>query len=438
MVEFAILFNLRIILYDFSGGQMRFKKSVKILPGVRVNFSKSGISTTLGVKGFSVNIGETGTYLNTGIPGTGLYDRIKIGDNASHNSMSSTFSNRAAKQFQKELEKKQKEINRLNQLQQAELEVLTYENYVSRLLSIHKECAESLNWQEIAQRQAPVEVKPNGPPAPKVVKAVHENELYYQNLINGYKPNFLAKLLKIDQKKYKEWNLLLVAGRRKDEERTSFLETKAKTEYIKALDDYSVACEETKREYESALDAHNSFIALANRITANDTDAFAIVLESLDPFQEISEFGSEIDCTIISSKEAKVVITVHDDEVIPKQIKSLMKSGKLSLKDMPIGKFNEIYQDYVCSAALRIARDSFAILPFDRVIVTAIGQYLDKSTGHEEEGPILSVLFDRQTLGTLNFEALDPSDSMSNFKCNMTFKKAQGMSGTDELDFGDE
>ena len=57
---------------------LRYRKSLKLLPGVRVNLSKSGISTTIGPKGASVNIGKKGTYLNTGVPGTGLYDRTKI------------------------------------------------------------------------------------------------------------------------------------------------------------------------------------------------------------------------------------------------------------------------------------------------------------------------------------------------------------------------
>lgn len=58
---------------------MRFRRRVKLFPGVNINFSKSGISTTIGVRGASINIGKQGTYLNTGIPGTGIYDRQKIG-----------------------------------------------------------------------------------------------------------------------------------------------------------------------------------------------------------------------------------------------------------------------------------------------------------------------------------------------------------------------
>jgi hypothetical protein len=57
---------------------IRYRKRVQLFPGVTLNLSKSGISTTIGVKGASVNFNRTGTYLNTGIPGTGIYSRQKI------------------------------------------------------------------------------------------------------------------------------------------------------------------------------------------------------------------------------------------------------------------------------------------------------------------------------------------------------------------------
>jgi len=58
---------------------MKFRKRITIAPGVRLNLSKRGVSTTIGPRGLNVNMGRRGTYLNTGIPGTGLYDRQRIG-----------------------------------------------------------------------------------------------------------------------------------------------------------------------------------------------------------------------------------------------------------------------------------------------------------------------------------------------------------------------
>ncbi len=50
------------------------------MPGVHINLSKSGISSTIGPRGANINVGQRGTYLNTGIPGTGLSQRTKIGN----------------------------------------------------------------------------------------------------------------------------------------------------------------------------------------------------------------------------------------------------------------------------------------------------------------------------------------------------------------------
>lgn len=55
-----------------------FRKRIKIIPGVSLNFSKGGISTSIGVRGASVTLGKNGAYLNTGIPGSGFYNRQKL------------------------------------------------------------------------------------------------------------------------------------------------------------------------------------------------------------------------------------------------------------------------------------------------------------------------------------------------------------------------
>lgn len=56
----------------------RFRRSLRLLPGVRINFGKRGISATVGVRGAGVTIGSRGTYLNVGLPGTGISYRTRI------------------------------------------------------------------------------------------------------------------------------------------------------------------------------------------------------------------------------------------------------------------------------------------------------------------------------------------------------------------------
>lgn len=51
---------------------MRFRKSVKIMPGVRLNLSKSGVSASIGGRGATVNISTRGLRSTLSVPGTGL------------------------------------------------------------------------------------------------------------------------------------------------------------------------------------------------------------------------------------------------------------------------------------------------------------------------------------------------------------------------------
>ena len=43
---------------------IRFRKSIKIAPGVRVNLGKKGASVSVGARGASVNIGKRGTHIH--------------------------------------------------------------------------------------------------------------------------------------------------------------------------------------------------------------------------------------------------------------------------------------------------------------------------------------------------------------------------------------
>jgi AAA+ superfamily predicted ATPase len=70
-----------------------FRRRIKILPGVHLNVSKKGVSTTFGVRGASITTGRNGTYLNTGIPGTGMYNRQKIGGKSGNTNNYTQFNN---------------------------------------------------------------------------------------------------------------------------------------------------------------------------------------------------------------------------------------------------------------------------------------------------------------------------------------------------------
>ena len=57
---------------------MRFRKSVSITKGVKLNLSKTGASVTVGKGPVSLNLGTKGAFVNWSVPGTGVYDRVRI------------------------------------------------------------------------------------------------------------------------------------------------------------------------------------------------------------------------------------------------------------------------------------------------------------------------------------------------------------------------
>lgn len=63
---------------------LRFRKRIKIAPGIHINLSGSGISFNLGIPGLNVNLGSRSS-VNLGIPGTGISYRHSLNDKRDSN-----------------------------------------------------------------------------------------------------------------------------------------------------------------------------------------------------------------------------------------------------------------------------------------------------------------------------------------------------------------
>lgn len=300
---------------------------------------------------------------------------------------------RDAKRRQRELEKQQKQYEKMQELEQAAYEVEVYENHIDIIQSIHKECSVPIDWKKLAAS-----------PKPKKPEKLKEHEKSARSVLENYKPGFLDKIFKKGEKKRIDLEKNVSKAIEEDE-----------TEYKSNVD-----------EWKSALNDWDESVKLAQSILSGDEKAKIAAIENLDPFSEISNLGSSLIVSVEESGVVEATIHVHGNDIVPNEVKGLLKSGKLSVKKMPEGKFNEIYQDYVCSCALRVANELFSAIPDDLVIVTAVDELLNTKTGHLEESPILSVCISRSTLQSLNMDAIDPSDSMGNFIHNMSFKKTKG------------
>ncbi len=295
---------------------------------------------------------------------------------------------RDAKRRQRELERQEAHYAKMQDLEQAAYEVDVYENHLDVIQSIHKECSPPIDWNQIFLSERPQEPQ-----------KTNNNEAKAQSLLYSYKPGLIDRLFKREQKKRQILSKKLVEAIKSDE-----------LEYSDKISNWK----KKNQEWDES-------VTMAASLLDGKAETKIEAINDLQPFSEIANLGSSLSVTVHDNGILEATINVHASE-----IKSLLKSGKLSIKKMPKGKFNEIYQDYVCSCILRIANELFAALPDNLVLVTALDELLNTQTGHLEESPILSVALSRSTLAHLNLEAIDPSDSMSNFKHNMLFKKTQG------------
>jgi len=61
-------------------GSLRFRRSLKIAPGVRLNVTKTGFGVTAGPRGAHYSVNSSGTRTRSiGLPGTGLYYQDRLG-----------------------------------------------------------------------------------------------------------------------------------------------------------------------------------------------------------------------------------------------------------------------------------------------------------------------------------------------------------------------
>lgn len=280
---------------------------------------------------------------------------------------------REAKRRQKELEQRLKEQAKLSALEQARLEVEAHENALEVLLSVHKEQHTPMDWSRFASSFPPHE-------PPRIAR--HE----------------LAALLK---------HTVSEAFQFADE-------GDAALAAARSLDDreYQAARAEYEREF-----AHwEGLNSLARRVLAGEARAYTQAVSEFPNLAEISNLGTAIHMTVHDAKLVECVLKVNGRDLIPSETKSLTAAGKVAIKPMPKARFHEIYQDYVCGCILRLAREIFALLPVEMVLLTATVDGIDSRTGHAAVLSVLSMAAPRALIEQLDFERLNPSDALANFQ----------------------
>lgn len=281
----------------------------------------------------------------------------------------------------------------MQELEAAAHEVELYESHIEQITSVHHDCSARIDWTALRNRPEPIDP----------IRLAH-HETAARKRRDEYRPGLFDKLFRRVEKRRQKLERAVAEASQLDEK-----------EYHTALESHGAAhaeWQETK--------------ALAERILFGEPEAFADAIEALAPFEELSALKSRVTLRFTHDWRVEAVLHIQGEDVVPTEVRSLLKSGKLSVKKMPQGQFYELYQDYVAGAVLRVARELFAILPLRAATIHVQSRMLNSSTGYLEDQTILSVLIPRATLEMLNFNALDPSDGLKNFRHQVDFKRTRG------------
>ncbi len=321
---------------------------------------------------------------------------------------------RARAQRERQHLRQYRENVKRHELASAATQARSYQAYVDALTSVHRETTtDVMDWEAIAAgADAPQ------PPTAPVRTSAHEDAALES--FRSYTPGLLDRML----------------GR--TERRRAALEgavAEAAARDTGAFEEATEAHGQALREHAKELEEAAQERSLAGRVLAGDLASMEEVMNRLEPFVDLADFGSAVNLSLsrpddlsegAESVQITATIKVLGKEAIPAESMTLLKSGKLSVKTLSPSTFNAIHQDYVCGAVLRVANELLSLLPVPSVIVTATDEMLNASTGHIDDTAILSVYAPRRTMEKLSLAALDPSDSLSNFLHRMVFRKTAG------------
>lgn len=305
----------------------------------------------------------------------------------------------AMRAAERDAERRRKQYAKAQMIEEASDAVSDWQSAVHELVSLHTDPADEIDW-----------LREVGKPEPREPARSGAQEANARARLDDFKPHFWDFLFGGSDKRLQKLNDAVHSGREQDDE-----------DYRRAIGDYRTQLADWKTDTD-----------LARRLLAGEVQARKDVIAEMQSLSDQGLIGTRISFRI-SDEFLHAVPHVHGDEIVPNVRRKQLQSGRLSESKMPVGEFNELYQDYVCSAALRVAGDMFALLPLDEVYVTCVATMLNTKTGHQEDTPILSVRFVRETFRRLDRRHVDPSDSMRNFVHEMDFKRTRGFAGITPL-----
>lgn len=418
---------------------IRFRRSVRICKGLRINFSASGVSYTVGMRGASLTMGKRGTYLNTGIPGTGISSRERIDrpervTKSNQSSLPTTtltilVSDRGDVKFTSEDGTEITDPTMIRRIkatsqykaQKEQLESVRQEKVKATLEKEEQDAFAFLN----LQREAPL-VTPARVFQDRLDRLTLEK--YQRKTFSADPPDDTH--IRQDLENEALWQVKPIAFWKRKELRAQYVEERLPQRIKDAHD----AWEKSKKDFEQAEDVVE---AQTNKEYEQDYTQEKTALENA--IAGDSDFISQVidrwigDCTLpveihinYTYEPANGTLWMDLDlpeiEDIPETKSVQLKSGKISEKNKTQGQLKTEYSTLVFGLLLFLSSNIFNLSPAIRkIIISGYTQRRD-TAGNLNDDYIISIKFPREPFETTDVREVDPCSFCMQFenRCRMT------------------
>lgn len=380
---------------------MRFRRSIKLAPGFRLNLSGSGLSASVGPRGASMTFGRRGTFFNAGIPGTGLSSRQRIGGSQSASSAPVPT----------------------NKVRISASVTVSDEGVVEYRDADGKPLPEF--WVSRAKRQNGAAIREMLEGACAKINAAGRAaaEIHIDTPDPTIRPTYTMAAFEEPEPKpprpkshgFLGWLFKGVAKR-------------IDAENAAAIDEFEKRLAAWGAEKEDFLAEERARKRMIEEEILTDTGAMAAWLEEL--FQSLAWPRETNVAFEVQEGGRKVMLDVDLPEVedMPKRSASLPSKGyKITMKDISAAQIQKQYMAHVHGLGFRIIGEVFAALPtVQLVVLSGYSQRPDKASGAVADEYLYSVRVDRdgwQHIEFANLAAVDVTQALTKFELRRDMTK---------------
>lgn len=344
---------------------LRFRKSVTICKGVRLNFGKTGVSISAGVPGFRKTIHSSGKVTTSiGIPGTGIYyvDTKNVSKKKDTPRGGNLFSDPIGG-------KQSKVVTASNNGSDSKknTSMLMEEKTSKPLYPIY---GEANNLQETRNIPLSKSIVPETDRA-EVVDAKN-TECRPDTPVSVFcEPTTVSAV----------WTTIPTVEGAAEE--ITYDTIKAIFENCDvAVDWLDVISHKIPTSDEFVLDTWEYLHRKAVEVFDGNIDTYLEIISTVNPYDDLLDYAENFEFST--------------DDPAMMEINCSLIGGKVNRQD------SAIYDDYCAAISIRIARDTFALLPVEKVSVCLLC-----------DGEMTSSAFMRESFNNVNFVGKDASDMLN-------------------------